>query len=108
MSAQYHIIGGFQKTSTGATTLHYGVSGEVGIPFMHAAINVIVLLVFTFFLGLLAFNSSFGGNWISMALFGVLLATTVGYTWYAYRSYRGHLNELNRFMEAFARSILAD
>ncbi len=50
MVALYQVMGGFQKSTSGETTLRYTVSGDASIPFMHAASLIAVWLVLTFFL----------------------------------------------------------
>jgi hypothetical protein len=85
--------------------LHYAVSGQPGVPFFYTAFNVSWLLLITFLLGSFVFSPTIAGNWIGILLLIVLLVTIVVYVWFAYHSYHGHLQELNRFMEAFAQQV---
>jgi hypothetical protein len=103
MDATYQVIGGFQQSKSGETTLRYAVSGKPGIPFFHTVLIVAPLLIIAFMLGSLAFNPSTGGNLIAIALAAVLLVSAIGYMIFAYRSYQKHLQDLNHFMEAFAQ-----
>lgn len=103
MVATYRITGGFQQTQSGTTTLCYAVSGQAVIPFIHAALPISVLLAITLLLGSFVFSPTIVNQWIGILLLGVLQMSAFVYGWIAYHSYRGHLRELRRFMEAFAQ-----
>lgn len=103
MYTVYQIIGGFHKDQNGTTTLQYGVSGQGAVPLFHAAIIIIVLLAITLFLGSFVFSTASSGSPIAVLLMGILVLSTVLYGVFAYRSYQGHLKELNRFMQEFAQ-----
>jgi ammonia channel protein AmtB len=105
MNALYHITGGFQTTGHGETTIRYVVSGQVGIPLMHAAFQIGLLAIVTLMLVALAFSPDMAGNRTVPLLALFMLITTAVYTWFAYRSYQKHLKELNSFMEDFARHM---
>jgi hypothetical protein len=105
LTATYQIIGGFQANQNGETVLSYAVSGQPGVPFFHTAFNVSWLLFITFLLASFVFSPTIDANWVGVLLLFVLLATIVLYGWYSHRSYQGHLNELNRFMQEFAQCI---
>lgn len=105
LAATYQIIGGFQADKNGETVLSYAVSGQPGVPFFYATFNVSWLLLITFLLASFVFSPTIGGNWIGILLLFVLLTTIVLYVWYSYRSYQGHLKELNRFMQEFAQRL---
>jgi len=103
MYTVYQIIGGFHKDQSGKTTLQYGVSGQGAVPLFHAAIIIIALLAITLLLGSFVFSPATNANWIAVLLMGVLLLSAVGYGVFAYRSYQGHLKELDHFMQQFAQ-----
>ena len=105
MHSTYRITGSLQKTKSGDTALQYAVSGQAGVPIFQAALTIGVLLVMTILLGALAFSPGIRGNWVGIALLGVMIVTILLYGLFAYRNYQGHLKELNRFMEEFAEKI---
>jgi hypothetical protein len=105
ITATYTIVGGFRQTANGQTTLQYFVSGQPWIPFFHSALFISALVVFTLLLGGLVFSPMMVNRWIGVLLLGVIIAVIVGYGWFAYRSYQGHLKELARFMDEFAQRM---
>jgi hypothetical protein len=43
-------------------------------------------------------------HWLGIPLLVVMIAILAGYGVYAYRSYQGHVSEINRFMEEFTQN----
>ncbi len=102
--AHLHIVGSFQKSPSGATLLRYNISGS-GVPLYHAVLNVVLLLVFALLLGSLVSSITVPNRWIGIVLVGVLLMAAAAVSWFAYRSYRSQMQELNGFMVDFARRM---
>lgn len=103
--AVYRISGQFEPTANGAATLHYRVSGSLGVPMLHAALHVGVLLVFALLLAGVVRSPGIDGNPIGTMMVAGLMVLAVAYAVYAYRRYQAHLDELHRFMRAFASHI---
>ena len=101
--AVYQVIGGFQKNQNGETTLQYTVSGQPWIAMFHAGSLIGGLLIFTFLLSSFVFSPTMVNQWVGVLLIGVMLVATFVYGVFAYRSYKEHLRELSRFMEAYAQ-----
>jgi hypothetical protein len=104
MTATYTIMGSFQQTVNGETTLRYAVSGQPWIPAFQATFFITLLAIFTLFLGGLVFSPMMVNQWIGVLLLGVMVVIILAYGWFAYRSYQGHLKELRDFMETFAQA----
>jgi hypothetical protein len=101
--ALYQVVGSFQKTDSGETTLHYVVTGQSAVPIFHAVFNACLLLVIGILPGSFIASPTTAGKLIGILLFGILLFAIIAYGRYAYHSYQGHLVELNRFMAEFAQ-----
>jgi hypothetical protein len=103
MFAVYRAVGHLEKAKTGETLLHFAVSGQPGVPLLHAALFVGVLSLMTFALAALVSSPGMAGNPLGPLLVAALALLTVAYGVLAWRSYHRHLRELTAFMEAFAR-----
>lgn len=105
MTAVYRIIGQVQPDGSQAAALTYRVETPYGVALFHAGLHVGTLLVMTLILGIAIFSPPMPRTWVSIALVGLLLLTTLAYAIYAYRRHQQYDEDLHQFMRGVIQHL---